>query len=223
MIPSMAPRRARDRKCYGQFCPMATALDVIGDRWTILILRELLGGAARFQELQGGLPGIPKNLLANRLRRLEGDGIVRRVRSHNTVLYALTERGAAVRPAVEELGFWGATLEPVVPPQFPRSIRAIAMALQAVLTRAGDALPEARHVIELEIDGEHIQIVLDARPSVTAGPSTDADARIRVPRPTMSDFLLGRSFDKKRFVRLSGNKAARTALIQALGAMATAP
>jgi len=215
----MVPRKVQDRKCYGQFCPMATALDVIGDRWTILILRELLGGAARFYELQEGLPGIAKNLLTNRLRRLESDGIVRRVRSHNAVLYALTERGAAVRPAVEALGFWGASLEPVVPPQYPRSIRAIAMALQAVLARAGDALPDARHVIELEIDGEHIQIVLDARPSVTAGPSTDADARIRVPRATMSDFLLGRSFDKKRFVHVSGDKTARTALIRALGTM----
>ena len=218
----MASRKPRNRKCYGQLCPMATALDVIGDRWTILILRELLGGAARFQDLQEGLPGIPKNLLTERLRRLEGDGVVRRVRSHHAVLYALTERGAAARTAVEELGFWGAALEPVVPPRHPRSVRAIAMALQAVLARAGEALPHARHVIELEVDGEHIQIVLDARPSVTAGPSTDADARIRVPRPTMSDFLLGRSFDKRRFVHVSGDKSARTALIRALGTMATA-
>ena len=108
-----------------------------------------------------------------------------------------------------------------VPAQHPRSIRAIAMALQAVLARAGDALPDVRHVIELEIDGEHLQIVLDARPSASAGPSTDADARIRVPRSTMSDFLLGRSFDKKRFVHISGSKAARTALIRALGTMTT--
>jgi len=215
----MTPKTTENRKCYGQFCPMATALDVIGDRWTVLILRELLGGAARFQELQDGLQGIPKNLLADRLRRLESDGIVRRVRSHNAMLYALTETGAAARRAVEELGFWGAMLEPIAPPKHPRSIRAIAMALQAVLSRAGNALPDARHVIELEIDGEHIQIVLDARPSVSAGPSTDADARIRVPRTTMSDFLLGRSFDKKRFVHVSGDKAARTALIRALGTM----
>ena len=219
----MAPTTAHHRKCYGQLCPMATALDVIGDRWTILILRELLGGAARFTELQEGLPGIAKNLLADRLRRLESDGIVRRVRSHSAVHYALTERGAAARTAVEELGFWGATLEPVEPPQHQRSVRAIAMALQAVLGRAGDALPDARHVIELEVDGEHIQIVLGARPSATAGPSTDADARLRVPRATMSDFLLGRSFDKKRFVHVSGDEAARTALIRALGAMATTP
>lgn len=217
----MTSRAAENRKCYGQFCPMATALDVIGDRWTILIIRELLGGAARFQELQDGLHGIPKNLLADRLRRLESDGIVRRVRSHNAMLYALTEAGAAARRAVEELGFWGAMVEPIAPPRHPRSIRAIAMALQAVLTRAGDALPDGPHVIELEIDSEHIQILLGAKPTATAGSCTDADACIRVPRQTMSDFLLGKSFDKKRFVLASGDRAARTALIRALATMAT--
>jgi len=196
---------------------MATALDIIGDRWTILILRELLGGAARFHELQEGLPGIPKNLLTDRLRRLESDGIVRRVRSHNAVRYALTERGAAARVAVEELGFWGATLEPVVPPQHPRSIRAIAMARQAVLSRAGDALPESQLLIELDVEGQHIEIVLGERPTATAGTTTDADARISVPRSAMSDFLLGRPFDAKRFALVSGEPPARDALLEALG------
>jgi hypothetical protein len=95
------------------------------------------------------------------------------------------------------------------------------MALQGVLSRAGDALPDARHVIELELelDAQHIQIVLDRRPSVTAGPATDADARIRVSRSTMSDFLLGQSFDKKAFVHVSGDKTARSALLRAFGSM----
>ena len=212
--------RKQDRKCYGQFCPMATALDVIGDRWTILILRELLGGAARFHELQDGLPGIAKNLLTDRLRRLERDGIARRVRSHDAVLYALTERGAAARTAVEELAFWGATLQPLEPPKHPRSIRAIAMALQAILARAGDVLPDKRHGIELEVNGEHVHIILDSHPSVTAGPSTDVDARIGVDRTPLSKLLLGRSFDRKKFVHISGNKTSRTALIRALRAMA---
>jgi DNA-binding HxlR family transcriptional regulator len=196
---------------------MAKALDVIGDRWTILIIRELLGGAARFHELQEGLPGIAKNLLSSRLRRLESDEIIRRIRSHNAMLYALTERGAAARRAVEELAFWGASLEPIVAPRHPRSIRAIAMALQAILARAGDALPGARHVVELEIDGEPIQIVLDARPSATAAPSTDADARIRVSRRTMSDFLHGRPFAEGRFALVSGDETTRTALLRGLG------
>ncbi len=157
----MAAKTTENRKCYAQFCPMATALDFIGDRWTILIIRELLGGAARFNELQEGLPGIAKNLLAERLRRLEKDGIVRRVRSHNAALYALTERGAAARTAVEELAFWGAGLEPIEPPQHPRSIRAIAMALQALLARAGDALPDARHVVERDLNVLAVELELD--------------------------------------------------------------
>lgn len=216
----MASRTAQDRKCYGQFCPMATALDVVGDRWTMLILRELLGGPARFHEIQDGLPGIAKNLLTSRLRRLESDGIVRRVSSHSTVLYALTEQGAAIRPALEELGFWGSRLRRVAPAEHDRSIRAIAMALQSILVRAGDALPAKRYVIELEIDGEHVEIVLDPRPSVTARPSTEADARIRVPTAVVSDFLLGQSLDKKRFAHVSGDPAVRKALLDALASMA---
>jgi DNA-binding HxlR family transcriptional regulator len=199
---------------------MATALDVVGDRWTLLILRELLGGPARFHELEDGLPGIAKNLLTSRLRRLEDDGIVRRVNSHTAVLYALTDQGAAIRPMLEELGFWGARLQRVAPAEHDRSIRAIAMALQSVLVRAGDALPTDHYVIELEVDREHVEISLGSRPTVTARPSTDADARIRVPAATMSDLLLGQSFDEKRFEYVSGDRAARTALLRALGAMA---
>lgn len=212
---------AENRKCYGQFCPMATALDVIGDRWTILILRELLGGAARFQDLHEGLPGIAKNLLTDRLRRLESDGLVRRVRSHNAALYALSERGAATRALLEELAFWGATLAPIRPPQHPRSIRAIAMALQALLARAGNRLPEVRHVVELEIEGEHMRIVLDARPSASVGPSTDADTRIHVDRSAMAELLSGQPVDEKRFVRVSGEEPARTALLRALGVVSS--
>ena len=217
---SVNPQSAEDRKCYGQICPMATALDVVGDRWTLLMLRELLGGPARFRELEDGLPGIAKNLLTSRLRRLEGDGIVRRVNSHGATLYALTEQGAAIRPALEELGFWGARLQRIGPAEHDRSIRAIAMALHSILVRAGDALPADRYVIEVEVDGEYVEVVLGQPPTVMARPSTDADARIRVPTATISDFLLGQSFDEKRFVHVSGDPAARTALLGALSAMA---
>lgn len=218
----MAVQRAEKRKCYGQFCPVATALDFIGDRWTVLILRELLGGAARFQELQEGLQGVPKNLLSDRLRRLEKDEIVRRFRSHNAMFYALTERGAASRRLVEELGFWGASLSPLEPPKHPRSVRAIAMALHALLTRAGDRSVDTRYAIELDVDGEPIRILLGARPGATAETSSDADARIRVPRQTLSAFLNGRRINQKEFVLASGDEAARIALLEALGISATA-
>ena len=100
----MSAGEKQKRKCYGQRCPLGRALDVVGDRWTILILRELLGGPAHFQELHDGLPGIAKNLLTARLRRLESDEIVRRLSLRTTSPYALTEQGAAVRQALEHLG-----------------------------------------------------------------------------------------------------------------------
>lgn len=207
-----------DRKCYGQICTVTTALDVAGDRWTLLILRELLGGPARFEELVDGLPGIARNLLSGRLRRLEGDGLVRRVETHGTPIYALTELGAAVRPALEELGFWGVRLTRVGPAQHGRSIRAIAMAIQAILTRAGEALPRDRRVIELDVDGEHVEIVLGPSPTAAARLSTDADARFYVPLETMSQALLGLPFDSDRFGQVSGESTVKAALLRAMRA-----
>jgi len=207
-----------ERKCYGQICTVTTALDVAGDRWTLLILRELLGGPARFEELVDGLPGIARNLLSNRLRRLEGDGVVRRVEIQGASIYALTELGAAVRPALEELGFWGVRLARVGPAEHGRSIRAIAMALQAILTRAGEALPKDRQVIELDVGGKHVEIVLGPKPTAVARLSMDADARFRVPGGIMSQALLGLPFDPDRFSQVSGESRVKDGLLRALRA-----
>ena len=99
---------------YGQYCGLAKALDVVGDRWTLLIVRELLSrGPLRYTDLRDGLPGIATNLLANRLRELEKAGVIRREAAPPpiaTTLFRLTERGEALRPALLELGRWGAPL-----------------------------------------------------------------------------------------------------------------
>lgn len=205
-----------DRKSYYQVCPMATALDFIGDRWTILILRELLGGSARFHELRDGLPGIATNLLSERLQRLEADGLVRRIDAHNTVLYGLTKQGAGIRPTLEELGYWGARLPQVTPSVHDRSIRAIAMALQSILARAGDALPAERMVVELEVDGEYIEVILDQRPTATARLSTEPDACVRATTSGISAVLLGQAFDDLTFTHISGNDVATSCLIGAV-------
>ncbi|MFN2450025.1 MAG: winged helix-turn-helix transcriptional regulator, partial [Candidatus Baltobacteraceae bacterium] len=101
-------------KSYGQFCAVAKALDVIGDRWTLLIVRELMSrGQARYTDLKAGLPGIASNLLAERLRALESDGLLTRTDVPPPVastLYALTGRGEALRPVLTEIGRWGAPL-----------------------------------------------------------------------------------------------------------------
>src|SRR5437867_7341077 len=101
-------------RSYGQYCGLAKALDVIGDRWSLLIVRELLlRGACRYTDLRDGLPGIATNLLADRLRDLEAKGIVRREAAPPpiaTTLFQLTPRGEQLRPVLVELVRWGAPL-----------------------------------------------------------------------------------------------------------------
>ena len=98
---------------YGEFCPLARALDVVGERWTMLIVRELGLGPRRFTDLRGGLPGIATNLLAERLRFLEEAGVLERyevVSPLPGVLYRLSERGEALKPILRDLARWGAPL-----------------------------------------------------------------------------------------------------------------
>jgi DNA-binding HxlR family transcriptional regulator len=101
-------------KSYGQLCALAKALDVIGDRWALLIVRELmLGGPRRYTDLLHGLPGIATNLLAGRLRQLEQAGVIRRDQAPPptpAALFSLTPRGQDLRPVIDELGRWGAPL-----------------------------------------------------------------------------------------------------------------
>jgi DNA-binding HxlR family transcriptional regulator len=96
-------------RSYRQFCPVAKASEVLTERWTLLILRELLMGSHRFNDLERGVPGIPRSLLAQRLRMLERAEIVERrpARAGRGSEYYLTQAGEEVLPIVEQLGVWG--------------------------------------------------------------------------------------------------------------------
>jgi DNA-binding HxlR family transcriptional regulator len=94
-------------RSYGQYCALARALDVVGDRWTLLIVRELLSRPCRYGDLQEGLPGIATNLLAERLRALEDAGVVTRDEESR---YVLTDRGRGLAAPIGELVRWGALL-----------------------------------------------------------------------------------------------------------------
>jgi DNA-binding HxlR family transcriptional regulator len=101
-------------RTYDQYCAVARALDVVGDRWTLLLVRELLiQGPCRYTDLQYGLPSIATNLLADRLRELEESGIITREAAPPpvaTTLFHLTPRGQALKPVIEALGLWGSPL-----------------------------------------------------------------------------------------------------------------
>jgi DNA-binding HxlR family transcriptional regulator len=96
-------------KSYGQYCPMTLALEILGERWTLLIVRDLMLGVCRFNDLARGLPGISRPLLSRRLRQLEGNGIVeRRVMDGGRLTqYHLTAAGRELQPIVSALVIWG--------------------------------------------------------------------------------------------------------------------
>ena len=98
------------KRRYNQYCAVARALDIVGERWTLLIVRELLSGPKRFKDLLAGLPGIGTNLLTARLKDLEGYRVVRRTilpPPAGSKVYELTELGRSLEPVIAALGQWG--------------------------------------------------------------------------------------------------------------------
>jgi DNA-binding HxlR family transcriptional regulator len=144
---------AHERRRYEQFCPVARALDVLGGRWTLLVVRELLTGPKRYSDLRTHLPGMWSNLLAQRLRDLEHAAIVQRTElpppAARTV-YELTERGRALHGVMYELARWGLPYldmptdeEPLQPHLLPEGIRALVLL---------ETLPKRAFVAHLVLD-----------------------------------------------------------------------
>lgn len=94
-------------RSYGQFCPVAIASQVLGERWTIIVLRELISGSTRFNDLRRGVPLMSPSLLSKRLKTLERAGIVERHEVDGNVEYLLTDAGEDLRAVVESIGVWG--------------------------------------------------------------------------------------------------------------------
>lgn len=92
---------------YGQYCGVTRALELIGERWALLIVRDLLVGPRRYGELAAGLPRIPSNILAARLKELQGAGIIRRAPRSRIIIYELTPYGRELEPVVLALSAWG--------------------------------------------------------------------------------------------------------------------
>ncbi len=92
---------------YGQFCPVAKAMETLDERWTLLVVRELMSGSTHFNDLRRGLPRMSPALLAKRLRSLVRSGVVERTEEGNRVSYELSEAGRELEPIVKALGAWG--------------------------------------------------------------------------------------------------------------------
>jgi DNA-binding HxlR family transcriptional regulator len=199
-------------RTYGQFCALAKALDVVGDRWTLLIVRELLSWKrARYTDLRSGLPGIASNLLSERLRELEDAGIVVREElppPAASVVYVLTDRGKALEAAIRELGRWGAPLLAEAPQS--DEVRGHWIGLPAELY-LHDASPEKPPVtLEVRAGGEAVTISTGngaVRSKVGAAEAPDA-VLCGPPREVVRVLLGGESLPaaRKRGVRYQGDR-----------------
>ena len=111
----MASTRNNASQCQDDSCPVARAVRSLDGKWTLLIIRDLLGGTRRFGELRTSLAGVSSKTLTDRLRELTEDGLVTRTMYAEIpprVEYSLTDRGRAAAPIIDALGAWGATLAP---------------------------------------------------------------------------------------------------------------
>ena len=157
---------------YDDPCGIARALDVVGDRWALLVVRELIFGPKRFVQLRHGLRGVSPNVLSQRLRDLEAAGVVRRDvlgPPADVPVYELTERGRALEPVLLQLARWGSRQPLTAPGEL--SVSALLLALQTVFDPA--AAPDA--TFALRIDGDWLRL--------TAAGGSIAIARGRAEHP----------------------------------------
>jgi DNA-binding HxlR family transcriptional regulator len=167
-------------RSYGQYCGLARSLEVVGDRWNLLIVRQLLIAPARYRDLIDGLPGVATNLLADRLRDLEASGVVeRRLAGEGSVVeYALTPWGAELRQPIESLIRWSTPLMVRGPDGDSFRPEWLALAVPALLDTRVKVRPSA--TVGLEIGGQLFELRA-TRSGFEVGPhdGRDLDATVR--------------------------------------------
>jgi DNA-binding HxlR family transcriptional regulator len=211
-------------KRYGQACAIARALDVVGERWNLLLVRELTLGPRRYRDLATGLPGIPSNVLAGRLKDLQVCGVVTQrtlPAPADVTVYELTDAGRALQPALNELLDWGLRYGPepsqddVIQPGW------------ALLGATGrpTALPDGR-TCELQVGTEGFYLSSDAgKLTVRRGPAADGDAVVSMSADTLYSLVTGQTTvtDAVRHSIVDGDTEIARRALEPLAAALTRP
>jgi DNA-binding HxlR family transcriptional regulator len=202
-------------KRYEQYCPMAHALDLVGDRWTLLVIRDLMHGPKRYTDLVDRLPGIGTNILAARLRDLEAHGIlVRRTLPPPAAskVYELTDYGRELRPALRELALWGA--RSLGPPTVEGDLFDgwLANAMDVVIAHLA---PAGRFEFRA---GDEVASLVDGE--VVNGPIEDADVRVEGDPDGIYALFVDRCFD---LVTIDGDQLLLEQLLDVAPARTAAP
>ena len=191
-------------RTYRDACGIARALDVVGDRWALLVVRDLLLGPKRFTDLRAGLPNVSPDVLSQRLRELEAGGLLARRRlppPAASQVYELTERGRALEPVVLELGRWG-TGVPFPDGDLAFSPDSAMLALKTVFDPAAAA--GVAESYEFRFGEQHFHArVRDGALAITRGAAEDPDATIATDPPTLAAVLWrGQDSDQPAVARL---------------------
>ncbi len=211
-------------KRYGQRCPVARALDVVGERWALLVVRELMVGPRRYRDLQQGLPGIGTNVLATRLRDLHDAGLV--TRRHlppptAVTVYELTEAGRALGPTLAALRSWGAQH---APPGQPDDAMRPAWVLVGAAARPTSVTPGK--VCELRVDTESFRLTAEAgHLSLRGGPSDQPAVVVTLDSATLYALVTGRTTAEaiRRRCVIDGDDGFAGEILNALHATSVAP
>ncbi|MFE0105883.1 winged helix-turn-helix transcriptional regulator [Streptomyces sp. NPDC059009] len=194
----MPPRRTPSRRSYDQYCAAARALDAVGDRWTLLVVRELLVGPRRYTDLHADLPGVSTDVLASRLKDMEREGLVTRRRLPPPAaasVYELTGRGRELLPVLQALGTWGAPA--LAERRDTDAVRAHWFALPLLRHLAGLGVPG---VAEVRLDEGQFHVRVGETPVGDAagdtgygdGPApTDPDVRLALSAETCAEVSRG--------------------------------
>jgi DNA-binding HxlR family transcriptional regulator len=205
-------------RSYGQYCGLARALDVVGDRWNLLIVRQLLIAPARYRELLDGLPGVATNLLADRLRDLEAAGVVERrlAEAGNAIVYALTPWGAELREPIDGLIRWSTPLMTRGPGGDHFRAEWLVLPLSALLA----SKPAARRssTVGIAVDDQLLK-VRSTRSGIEVSPHDggDLDAVVRADASLVLGLAAGvlTLDDTRGLVDIEGDEAAVRAIFNA--------
>jgi DNA-binding HxlR family transcriptional regulator/putative sterol carrier protein len=211
------------KRSYNQYCAVARALDIVGERWTLLVVRELLTGPKRFKDLLEGLPGIGTNLLTARLKDLEGYGVVHRVTlppPAASKVYELTELGRSLEPIIAALGRWG--LEFLGAPDQEVDLRPAwaVVALRCALKQ--EAVRGLQETYEFQIDEEAFHLrVRDGKVEALQGPAVEPDLIVRGDTQAFLALAAGRVEPAEALdsgeIRIEGDQATWARCVEVLG------
>jgi DNA-binding HxlR family transcriptional regulator len=210
---------------YRQFCPLAKALDVVGDRWTLLIVRELALRPCRYTDVRDGLPGIATNLLSDRLKSLEAAGVITAETAPPpvaTTIYRLTARGEALLPAADALALWGAPLLADADDTDEVRARWLVPAVRTMFEGVDVGDVDALEVA-LDLDDEPITLSVESgQLHAELGTARNPDVRIACDGPTAVAILRGQlglhGATREGRAQINGTRTARARLARLVDA-----